>query len=88
MHMSLCLSLLLCLYRYEDTGYSAPRYSAYVRQCPPAVLFCLLYIWHCWGAALGWSSEEQVFPGQQHKAVCTFPLCFLLDFLPALSVSL
>lgn len=86
--MSLCLCLLSCLCRYEDTGYSAPRYSAYVRQCPPAVLFCVLYIRHCWGAALGWSSKEQVFPGQQHGVVSTFIFCSLFAFLPALSPSL
>lgn len=51
---------MLCC-RYEDTGYSASRYSAYVRQRPPAVLFCLLYIRDRRGAALGWTSEESLF---------------------------
>lgn len=72
LQMHMCLSLLPCLCRYEDTGDSAPRYSAYVRQCPPAVLFCVLYIRHCWGAALGWSSKEQVFPRQKRERVSAF----------------
>lgn len=84
MHISLCLSLC----RYEDTGHSAPRYSAYVRQCPPAVLFCVLYIWHCWGAALGWSSKEQVFPGQQLDVVSKSFVLSLLSFLLCLFSSL
>lgn len=79
--MSLCLCLFPCLYRYEDTGDSAPRYSAYVRQCPPAVLFCVLYIRHCWGAALGWSFKEQVFPGQQREGVGLLFVFSLLSFL-------
>lgn len=76
-----CIYLSVSLCRYEDTGHSAPRYSAYVRQCPPAVLFCVLYIWHCWCAALGWSSKEQVFPGQQLDVVSKSFVLSLLSFL-------
>lgn len=88
LQMHMFTPLLPCLCRYEDTGDSAPRYSAYVRQCPPAVLFCVLYIRHCWGAALGWSSEEQVFPGQQCEGVSAFIFCSVLGFFPVLSLSL
>lgn len=82
LHTSSCL--FSYPYRYEDTGDSAFRYSAYVRQRPPAVLFRLLYFWHCWGTALGWSSEESLFFGRWSKGVSDILFSPSLAVLPIL----
>lgn len=70
MLLRLC-SLVPLYFRYENTGDSASWYSAYVRQRPPAVLFCVLYIRHCWGAAVGWTSSESVFHASWRESVST-----------------
>ena len=44
----------------QDSGYAPFRHTTNAWKCPPSLLLCLLYLWNCWGSALGWPIEAKM----------------------------
>lgn len=54
----MCLSC-----RYAHLGDATIGYSAHAGKCPPALLLCVLHLWHYRSAAVGGNLETALHTG-------------------------
>ena len=70
--------------RYADPGEPAPGHTAHAGECAPALLLCLLHLWHHWRAALGWPASKSLLPGGELHHVSAAPHTLPWDPWPGL----
>lgn len=58
--------------RYAYPGDPPPRHASNARQCAGTVLLCLLHLWNCWGAAVGWATTEPMLHGRRRQNVSCY----------------